>query len=422
MKDDTGMAEPLADYIRLVEQATCTVVLEPTDMQYLTALGFQVALSGLEAVAETEGLVSCEINPGSRVGHFQLPSRRVVTIQPKVSTASIFRMLAYVFTDNHRRLLRDEQVKFATDRPLFEPLVELLNELVSARVRRGLAQDYIRREENLGVFRGALNINAHLQHNLGQQNRIHCRFFEQTVDIPDNRLVKATLHHLLQIGGWTRRTAQSLVQNLHQFDAVTLERFRPETSPNGHYHRLNDDYRPIHELCRIFLACSSISEGVGAFRFRGFLLDMNLLFEQFVQKAFQVKLGRSRLAVQIQRTMPLSLSIGAPNIKPDITIRRGAEVAVVADAKYKKDEDAPQNSDVYQAIAYGTILLCPDVYLLYPKTEIDSERDIAILNSPIVVKTRRVDISSPEAVENIELLAETIAMEKQLLEFDSKTA
>jgi 5-methylcytosine-specific restriction enzyme subunit McrC len=265
-----------------------------------------------------------------------------------------------------------------------------------------------------------LNINAHLQHNLGQENRIHCRFFEQTVDIPDNRLVKTTLHHLLQFHGWTRRTEQSLVRNLHQFDAVTLERFRPETAPNGHYHRLNDDYRPIHELCRIFLACSSISEGVGVVGFRGFLLDMNLLFEQFVEKAFQTTLRRSGLAVQIQRATPLSLSFGAPNIKPDIAVWRGTEVAVVADAKYKRDEGGPQNSDIYQAIAYGTVLQCPDLYLLYPKTEIDSERDIAIVNSPIVVKTRRIDISSSQAVEDAESVAEAIVTEKQLLAPDLK--
>ena len=126
--------------------------------------------------------------------------------------------------------------------------------------------------------------------------------------------------------------------------------------------------------------------------------------------------------MQIQKEMPLSLSIGAPNIKPDITVRRGAEIAVVADAKYKRDEGGPQNSDIYQAIAYGTVLQCPDVYLLYPKTEIDSERDIAVLNSPIVVKTRRVDISSSQAIENAESVAEAIATEKQLVAPNLKMA
>jgi hypothetical protein len=72
--------------------------------------------------------------------------------------------------------------------------------------------------------------------------------------------------------------------------------------------------------------------------------------------------------------------------------------------------------------AYGTVLQCPDVYLLYPKTEIDSERDIAVLNSPIVVKTRRVDISSSQAIENAESVAEAIATEKQLVAPNLKMA
>jgi hypothetical protein len=48
--------------------------------------------------------------------------------------------------------------------------------------------------------------------------------------------------------------------------------------------------------------------------------------------------------------------------------------------------------------------------------------DIAVLNSPIVVKTRRVDISSPQAVENAEALAGAIVAKKQLLVPDLKSA
>jgi 5-methylcytosine-specific restriction enzyme subunit McrC len=422
MKNEIGMMEPLPENITLAEHTNRLVVLEQADLKHIAALKFQVSFAEVQGCNEAEEQVTCLVNPGSLVGHFQLPSHRIVVIEPKVDAASIFRMLAYVFTDNHRRLLRDEQVNYATDRLLFEPLVELFNALVNARARRGLARDYIRREENLGVLRGALNIDAHVQHNFGRENQIYCRFFEQTVDIPDNRLVKTTLHHLLQFGGWTRSTTQALVRNLHQFDAVSLERHRPQTAPNGHYHRLNDDYRPIHELCRLFLACSSLSERVGTFGFRGFLLDLNLLFEQFVEKAFQTAVKQSRFSSMIQDERPLSLNKGAPNIKPDITVRRGTQVAIVVDAKYKKDEGGPQNPDIYQVIAYGTVLQCPDVYLLYPKTEIDSERDIPILNSEILVKTRRVDISSPQAVENAEALAEAIVTERQLLAPDLKMA
>lgn len=406
----------------LVEQAFRPVVMEPADLKYIVSLGFQVAFDGIPSRDENAELVACQINPGAFVGHFQLPSGRIAAIQPKVDTASVFRMLAYVFTDGHRRLFRDEDVQYTSDALMFEPLVDLFNGLVSARARRGLVQDYIRRDENLGVFRGALNINVHVQQNLGRENRVHCRFFEQTVDVPENCLVKTTLLHLLQFGGWTSRTTQSLIRNLHHFDAVTLERSRPETATNMHYHRLNDDYRPIHQLCRMFLACSTISERVGTFAFKGFLLDMNLLYEQFVQKAFITVLRRGRLRVEIQKQRKLSLNPAAPDIRPDVTVRAGTDTVVVADAKYKKDEGGPRNPDIYQVITYGTVLQCSEVYLLYPQTELDHEIDMEVINSPIVVKSRRIDISSRRAVENTESLVKEIVAGRKVLAPDLKSA
>ncbi len=398
----------LPEFVQLEEQSFCPATLAREDAAYLGRLGFFLKFESTAPAEEPDSGIDCEINPGPVVGHFQLPSRRIVVIRPKVSTASVFRMLAYVFTDSHRRWLRDDAVLYASDKLIFEPLVELFNSLVAARARRGLVQDYIRREENLGSFRGALNVHQHLQQNLGRDNRIHCRFFEQTVDVPDNRLVKAALHQLLQFGGWTSRTTHALIRNFHQFDSVTLERLPSARSSVNHYHRLNDDYRPIHELCRMFMAQTSVSERVGTFGFRGFLLDMNRLFEDFIQKAFQTAMRPSRLGVHVQESRRLSSHPVAPLLRPDITIRLGDEIVVVADAKYKKDKDAPPNSDMYQVITYGTVLECRDVFLLYPATEVDSEYDMPIINSGVVVKTRRVDISSKKAVENTEELARDI--------------
>jgi len=104
----------------------------------------------------------------------------------------------------------------------------------------------------------------------------------------------------------------------------------------------------------------------------------------------------------------------APDIRPDVTVRDGAEVVVIVDAKYKKDEGGPRNPDIYQVITYGTVLRCRDVILLYPQTELVSERDIPIINSPILVKTHRIDISSREAVENAEALAKTVMKQSHL--------
>jgi 5-methylcytosine-specific restriction endonuclease McrBC regulatory subunit McrC len=137
---------------------------------------------------------------------------------------------------------------------------------------------------------------------------------------------------------------------------------------------------------------------------------MNRLFEQFVQRAFDNASHRSEYRVVAQETYSLSIRSHLPKIRPDVTVWSGERVVAIADAKYKRDLAAPQNADVYQVITYGTVLDCPNVYLLYPQTEIDAERDFPVLNSPIVVKTRQVNVASRNAVECTEALAKSILL------------
>lgn len=137
---------------------------------------------------------------------------------------------------------------------------------------------------------------------------------------------------------------------------------------------------------------------------------MNKLYEQFVQTAFQKVSRRSVYRVDVQQESPLSFGTRVPKLRPDVTVWSGESVVAIADAKYKKDYATPPNADIYQVITYGTVLDCPEVYLLYPQTEIDVERDLAVINSSIVVRTRRVDIASSNAVESAEALAKSILL------------
>jgi hypothetical protein len=49
-----------------------------------------------------------------------------------------------------------------------------------------------------------------------------------------------------------------------------------------------------------------------------------------------------------------------------------------------------------------------DVCIHDPTTELDSEHDFPIINSPVVVKSRRVDISSRDGVSDVEAVAQEI--------------
>ncbi len=346
------------------------------------------------------------VNPNQYIGHFLLPSGTRVVIQPKVETSNIFRILAYIYAREHPDPFREAEVTYHPDQLLFEPLVELFNRLVAKRVRRGLYQNYQEHEENLLVFRGRLSAPQHIRNNLARPDHAFCRFTQNTHDVDDNQIIKWTLRFLLTVYPWSAPTVQALRANFHQFETVTLKHVSRTAFVNRHYHRLNEDYRLLHDFCRLFLEKASISEQGGRIRFRGFLLDMNQLFEQFVSTAFQVVGQASRLLVVSQSSAYLSLY--PVHIRPDITVRLGQRVVSIVDAKYKRRFDTYDNPDVYQMLAYATALNCPRTFLIFPASECEGEGPVEIVNSPVTIEIRRLDIKDPNCVAAAELVAKGI--------------
>ena len=158
-----------------------------------------------------------------------------------------------------------------------------------------------------------------------------------------------------------------------------------------------------------YSGADTITEIAGDWRFRGFLLDMNLLFEQFVAKAFSTMARSTCFTAQPQRSDLLSQPPSARiNIRPDVTVRDGVRTAAVVDAKYKRSDDTLANYDVYQMIAYGTALQCPRTYLFYPATEWDLDALVEVRNSPIRIHVRRVDIGRSDCVSLVEQAARAV--------------
>jgi 5-methylcytosine-specific restriction endonuclease McrBC regulatory subunit McrC len=176
-------------------------------------------------------------------------------------------------------------------------------------------------------------------------------------------------------------TEHDLIANLHQFEAVSDVDPRSFHLGVHHYHRLNEDYEPIHRLCALFLATSSISESTGNFPFKGFLLDMNKLFEKFVEQAFVSVGSRLGLDIHAQRPEPLADGKFVPIIQPDIVVSSSGSIKAIVDAKYKRDGSGPQNSDIFQVIAYGTALRCVETYLFYPETVPGTDGTMHVKNS-----------------------------------------
>jgi 5-methylcytosine-specific restriction enzyme subunit McrC len=401
--------------IKLTEQEPSLARLLPDEASVLKNAKFQVVRT-TDDLEIKDGRATYLINPGQFVGHFELSANTIVTIAPKVPSARIIRMLAYVYDFWEADFFKNEEVHYKKDQLLFEPFVSLFADLTERRIRRGLFQDYIRREENLAVLKGRLLFNPHVRDNhLRRPERAFCAYYENTCDIEDNQIIRWTTSKITT-SLFSGTVARRLIANFHQMDPVSLVEPASSIFARRHYHRLNDDYRRLHNLCRLLLDGCSFSEQIGDVRFRGFLIDMNVLFEKFVTKAFITKsrkLSGIPLAIGWQDSSLLSEpgSIYKLKVKPDITVRSAEQLISIVDAKYKKAVGAYENHDFYQVISYATGLACPRTHLIYPANEQEQDETIEIRESDITVGVHRIDLEDPKCVENAEQVAESILRE-----------
>ena len=333
------------------------------------------------------------LSPESSVGVVVLPSGRRVHCQPKAPVRNVFFMLATAL--DLRSPFMDQPVHFERIDELFDFLVEHLANLIDARLQSGLYRSYIEREENLRAVRGRIMIGEDLRRNAVMRHRTFCQFSEFTWDVPENRVIRQTvfaMSRLVRRNDLQRRLA-TLDRALGEIDPTPLPL---STFDTFQYHRLNEDYRPIHRLCRLLLEGSSVSEVAGAMGFRAFLLDMNMLYEQFLTVALAEAMPAG-FVLASQRVTHLDQQRWIA-IRPDISLLSGGTTVLIADAKYKLYEhERKGHSDLYQMLAYCTAEGIDHGVLIYPKWEQGGESTVQVRNSPIAISRFAIDLGGPIA-------------------------
>jgi 5-methylcytosine-specific restriction enzyme subunit McrC len=332
------------------------------------------------------------LNPGPNVGVVILPSGRRIECQPKVSVAHLFRMLAIAYKIDARFF--QETDAFDDFEELFEFVIAYFADLVESRMTHGLYRSYVEREENLTTVRGRIAIAEDLRRNHVLRHRVVCRYSDFTWDIPENQIIRQTAH---LVRGWVRRNRSlrhQLMQIDHRLAEVTPTRLPATVIDRFSYHRLNDDYQPIHRLCRLFLDGLSVSEQQGSFDFQTFLIDMNQLFERFVTAVLEERLPAG-LGLQGQYRSTLDRG-GQVAIRPDVAISSRGKMALLADCKYKRlFGDDVHHHDLYQMVAYCTAEGIGRGALIYPRHEQLPGKSHAIRNSPIRIAQLAIDLDAP---------------------------
>ena len=134
------------------------------------------------------------------------------------------------------------------------------------------------------------------------------------------------------------------------------------------FDRLNEYYRDVVSLACLVLRHSAFESERGPVRAKGFLFDMNDVFQGFVAQALREKLGLPERAFG-ERSIPSLDCGGTVHLSPDFVWQHGGQAVFVGDAKYKDlSRDYARESDLYQLLAYITALDLPGGLLVYAKS------------------------------------------------------
>jgi 5-methylcytosine-specific restriction enzyme subunit McrC len=302
------------------------------------------------------------------------------------------------------RLPADRTLSIGARGGLFDLLVILLAEEVARLIREGLNVGYDEREEDLRVVRGRLMVRDQALRHFGRVDRLACRFDELDKQTPENELLRLALATAdpACLAGETRALVRRVLSELtDQLDLETQPRSQavlrhlvPPGEPDLNRHLSR--YRNAIELSWLILEHQLIDRPLsrGGTRSFAFLMDMNVLFEQYLTRWLRLRLSHAgcRVGAQISRLALRDVAtrrrVGA--IRPDILVWTPEKQPLAIDAKYKRyagvDEDRrprPPMSDLTQALIYAQVYGGPGrerrTILVFPtETGLPSSRSLEL--------------------------------------------
>ena len=308
---------------------------------------------------------SYRLRPGSIVGAVNAGNLSL-RIQPKIDVLQLLSLACYAirFFVPNKSIFEFEQADALPD-----ILARALATAAQRAFARGLLHGYRRRDESLYTVRGRIRFDEQLRRRFNMPLPVAVRYNEFTDDILANRMVKAAAYRLRQMGLRSAEARSGLGWVVGILDNVSSKEFRANDVPEVSFDRLNEHYRDVVGLSRLILRHSAFEATRGTVRAAGFLMDMNLVFQEFVTVALQETLGVPPNTFSEKWTGSLDKG-GKVRIRPDLVWLEGDNPCFVGDVKYKNltGRSVP-GEDLYQLLAYVTALNLPGGMLIYAQGE-----------------------------------------------------
>ncbi len=249
---------------------------------------------------------------------------------------------------------------------LVDLFAKVLNDGVARLVSRGLDRDYLTTHQDIRGLKGKLDLATTVQRNLLLNGKTHCAFDELSHDVPQNRILKATLHSLTLVSALNPRERRRTEHLYRKLDAVSHVRLTASLFRTVRIHRNNRFYSFLLHLCRIIHENLLVNEEEGTAQFRDFREDehqMGLVFQQFVKAFCKQETHCEVSAPQIDWFGSEGSETDRrhlPRMHTDIMLRSPARTIIV-DTKFYKNplntrfgEKRVRSDHLYQIFAYVT--------------------------------------------------------------------
>jgi 5-methylcytosine-specific restriction enzyme subunit McrC len=329
----------------------------------------ELADSEIVRVARGVGTGRWRVRDRGRVGTARLgrdANAIEVHIRPKTA---IRRLLFLVGYSTRGQDWREEEVEAGEEPDLVPAMGHALAIAAERALRPGVLLGYRETEEALAVVRGRIREADQSRRRFTLSLPVEVRYDDYTVDVPENRLLRAAIERVVALPGVLAPTRARLNRLLSRLQGVTrlvpgwpLPVWRPS--------RLNARYHTALCLAELILRGASYELDDGTcVRVDGLLLEMWRVFEDFVTLALTDALrphgGRCKAqdsAYHLDRARRMLLKPDLVWYQAGASSREGP--AAVIDVKYKLEKDADPE-DVYQMLAYCTVLGLDRGHLVY---------------------------------------------------------
>lgn len=386
----------------------------PSDQPVIT----QLRLSDRVEIDELREGIRIKAKSWVGVIHFQDFEIQII---PKLAGENLGLVSMLTYTAGVTALKRYENKRYLEilkQGSLFDLIVWLFCDACEKILAGGILFDYERQEESLTSLRGRLLIDKQYRRRFGQIDRLECRFDEHSSNILENQLLALGLFKSGRLAqdDLIRNRARKLwtiLSEACQIDQLDIEAARHEI----YYNRLNDHYQDAHQLAWMIIDGLGVedlfkSNQTPSF---AFLLDMNSLFEQFLNKYLTEILRKNGLTISYQHhdrsiIWDIFRNRSYSQVIPDFLVSSGnSSNRLAVDAKYKiYDTRKVDPGDIAQVFLYAYAFdhsSQPTAVLIYP-TEAKSDQRASMVirqsNQPNGAKINVLGLNIPEALEEIQ--------------------